>query len=114
MHGQASAVPLPPRRYVLPLGQGAWAVQQADAAQTSKFSNALRRPLPMRRLTQTVLRQQCPPCPPAPPPPPPPPPCHVPPLNISFEYDDFPYIRHRFMIDPSYTFNESVGYSAID
>ena len=33
----------------------------------------------------------------------------VPPLNISLQYDDFPYLRRRFMIDPSFRFNESNG-----
>ena len=34
----------------------------------------------------------------------------MPPLNFSFQYDDFPYVRRRFMIDPSFTFNESDGF----
>jgi hypothetical protein len=34
----------------------------------------------------------------------------VPPLDISFQFDDWPYIRHSFMVDPSFTVNATVGY----
>eukprot|EP01051_Picozoa_sp_SAG22_P002096 SAG22_NODE_89_length_21278_cov_16.698758_15_plen_240_part_00 len=50
-----------------------------------------------------------PPCPPCKASPPPPPPTAVPPLNISFETDDWPYLRHTFLIDKSYRINATVS-----
>jgi hypothetical protein len=34
----------------------------------------------------------------------------VPPLNISFEFDDWPYMRHSFFVDPAFVVNATVGY----
>ena len=55
----------------------------------------------------------CPPCKP-PPPPPPSPTTRVPPLNISFEVDDWPYLRHSFSIDKSYPINATVGFDGAE
>jgi len=54
------------------------------------------------------------PCPPCKAPPPPPPPTGIPPLNMSFEVDDWPYLRHTFMIDPSYPINATSGFNGAE
>lgn len=58
--------------------------------------------------TKKMPHKPCPPCPQGPPPPPP---TRVPPLNITFQYDDLPYLRYHFMVDHSYMINTTYGYT---